>query len=104
MSHFRIQRIAADRLDEIYSYTREQWGEAQADLYIAGLFARFEAIAAREFPWRPIPAEFGVSGYVCKYQRHYIYWKLLHDGTVGIATILHERMHLLQRFRTELGD
>jgi len=63
------------------------------------LFARFEAIAARAFPWRAIPAEFGVDGYVCRYERHVIYWKLLADGTVGIASILHERMHQIERFR-----
>jgi toxin ParE1/3/4 len=103
MTGFLVQRAAGDRLDEIYVYTRDQWGEAQAERYIKGMFARFEAIAAREFPWRAIPAEFGVSGFVCKYERHYIYWKLLADGTVGIVTILHERMHQMDRFRDDFG-
>jgi toxin ParE1/3/4 len=71
--HFRVQRIAGDRLDDIYSYTREQWGEAQAERYLTGLFARFDAIAAQTFPWKPIAAEFGVSGFVCRYERHFIY-------------------------------
>jgi toxin ParE1/3/4 len=101
MSRFRIQRVAGDRLDEIYVFTRDQWGEAQAELYIKGMFARFEAIAAREFPWRVIPAEFGVSGFLCKYERHSIYWKMLADGTVGIVTILHERMHQIDRFKDD---
>ena len=52
MSGYRIQRAAGERLDEIYVYTLEQWGEAQADHYIRGMFARFEAIAAHAFPWR----------------------------------------------------
>jgi toxin ParE1/3/4 len=103
MSSFRVQRAAGHRLDEIYVYTRDQWGEAQAELYIGGLFARFEAIAAREFPWRAIPAEFEVSGFVSKYERHFIYWKMLADGAVGIVTILHERMHQIERFRDDLG-
>ena len=47
MSGFRVQHSAAHRLDEIYVYTRDQWGEAQAGRYIRGMFARFEAIAAR---------------------------------------------------------
>jgi toxin ParE1/3/4 len=101
MSGFRVQRVAGDRLDEIYVYTRDKWGEAQAERYIRGMFDRFAAIAAREFPWRPIPAEFEVSGFVCKYERHYIYWKVLADDTVGIVTILHERMHQIERFRDD---
>ena len=103
MTAFRVQRGAGNRLDEIYVYTRDQWGEAQAQGYIEGLFARFDAIAAREFPWRPIPAEFGVSGFVCKYEHHFIYWKMLDDGTVGIVTILHERMHQIERFKDDFG-
>lgn len=101
MSGFRVQRVAGNRLDEIYVYTRDQWGEAQAELYIKGLFARFEAIAAREFPWRAIPAEFEVSGFVCRYEHHFIYWKVLADGSVGIVTVLHERMHQFDRFKSD---
>jgi toxin ParE1/3/4 len=101
VTRFRVQRGASHRLDEIYVYTRDQWGEAQADRYIHGLFERFEAIAARVFPWRPIPADFGVEGFVCRYKRHFIYWKVLEDGTVGIVTILHDRMHQMDRFRED---
>jgi toxin ParE1/3/4 len=103
MTAYRVQRVAGHRLDEIYVYSCNRWGEAQAERYIRGMFVRFEAIAAREFPWRAIPAEFEVSGFACKYERHYIYWKILADGTVGIVTILHERMHQIERFREDLG-
>ena len=103
MSAFRVQRAAGNRLDEIYVYTRERWGDDQAERYINGLFERFAAIAAREFPWRTISAELGVSGFVCGYEHHFIYWKILADGTVGIVTILHERMHQIERFREDLG-
>jgi toxin ParE1/3/4 len=103
MSGYRVQRGAGHRIDEIYAYTRDQWGEAQADDYISGLFAQFAAIAARAFPWRAVPAEFGVSGFVCRYERHFIYWKLLGDGIVGIVTVLHERMHQLDRFKGDLS-
>ena len=72
MTAFRVQRSAGHRIDDIYIYTRDTWGEAQANIYIRGLFERFEAIAAKRFPWRPIPAEFGVDGYVCRYERHFI--------------------------------
>ena len=101
MSGFRIQRTAGQRLDAIFVYTRDRWGQQQAEAYINSLFARFADIAARRFPWQPVPVEFGVTGYVCRHERHFIYWKLLADGTVGIVTILHERMHQLDRFRDD---
>lgn len=104
MTGFRVQAGAAHRLDQIYSYTLENWGEAQAERDIRGLFERFEAIAARRFPWRPIPAEFGVDGYVCRYQQHLIYWKLRGGGEVGIVAILHARMHQIERFRSDFED
>jgi toxin ParE1/3/4 len=102
MRSFRVQRIAGHRIDEIYAYTRDQWGEEQAERYIEGLFSRFEAIAAESFPWRAIPAELGVSGFVCKYEHHFIYWKVLADGSIGIVTVLHERMHNIERFRDDM--
>jgi toxin ParE1/3/4 len=101
VTSFRVQEGASHRLDRIFAYTRDTWGEAQAERYIRGLFERFEAIAARRFPWRPIPAEFGVDGYVCRYEKHLIYWKLLGDGSVGIVTVLRERMHQIDRFRED---
>lgn len=104
MSSFRIQAGAGHRLDEIYTYTRETWGEAQAERYLRGMFERFEAIAERRFPWRQVPAEFGVDGYVCRYEKHFIYWKLLGDGSVGIVTVLHERMHQINRFHQDFQD
>jgi toxin ParE1/3/4 len=102
MTTFRVLDGAGHRLDEIYTYTRRVWGEAQAAAYIRGLFSKFEAIAARRFAWRPIPAEFGVDGYVCRHEKHFIYWKVLDDGAVGIVTVLHERMHQIERFKDDL--
>jgi toxin ParE1/3/4 len=101
---FRVQDRAARRLDEIYVYTRDRWGDAQAAHYIRGLFERFGEIAARKIPWRAIPAEFGVDGFFSRFEHHYIYWRLLSDGSVGIVTVLHERMHQIERFRDDLPE
>lgn len=104
MAGFRVQDRAGRRLDEIYIYTRDTWGDEQATHYIRGLFARFEAIAALKVAWRAILADFGVDGYYCRHGHHYIYWRLLSDGAVGIVTVLHERMHQLDRFREDLPE
>jgi toxin ParE1/3/4 len=88
-------------VDEIFVHTRDTWGDEQAERYVRGLFATFKDVAARRAPWRQIPAEFGIDGYFCRYERHFIYWRVLEDGSVGIATVLHERMHQLDRFRED---
>lgn len=104
MAGFRVQEAASRRIDAIYLRSREQWSQDQADRYIRGLFDRFEAIAARQVAWRAVPAELGVDGFYCRYEQHYIYWRLLSDGAVGIVTILHERMHQIDRFREDAPD
>jgi toxin ParE1/3/4 len=102
--HYRVQQAAGQRLDDIFTYTRDTWGNEQAARYIHGLFALFEDIAAKRIPWRQIPAEFGVDGFFCKYEKHVVYWRVLADGGIGIVTVLHERMHQLTGFATMRDD
>ena len=101
MTRVRVQRAAALRIEEIYRYSRERWGEAQAEAYVTGLFEAFEGIATGAIVSRPVPAEFGADGYVFRYRRHFVYWKTLSDGAVGIVTVLHERMHRDARFQED---
>lgn len=103
MAQVRVQEAAARRLDEIYRFTRDRWGEAQAERYIIGLFEAFEKIETGGVASRPIPAEFGVSGFFFRHESHFIYWRRLGSGDIGIATILHERMHQIDRFRDDFG-
>ncbi|BBF71168.1 type II toxin-antitoxin system RelE/ParE family toxin [Sphingomonas bisphenolicum] len=102
MAAYRVRQAAGRRIHDIYRYTRDRWDQDQAENYIRGLFARFEDIAMRDCVWRDIPAEFGVDGFFCRYEHHYIYWRVLSDGAVGIVTVLHERMHQIDRFRQDL--
>ena len=104
MTSVRVQEAASLRIDEIYRYTRDRWGTAQADSYITGLFDAFERIATGGVPSRPIPADFGVEGYVFRYEKHFVYWKRLRNGDIGIVTVLHERMHQMDRFRDDFGE
>jgi plasmid stabilization system protein ParE len=98
MVQIRIQEAASWRLDEIYRYTRQRWGEQQAERYITGLFAAFDRIQSHGVASKPIPAEFGVEGYFLRYERHFVYWRRLLNDDIGIVTILHERMHQMDRF------
>lgn len=103
MAKLRIQEAASYRLDEIYRYTRDQWGPQQADLYITGLFDEFAKIESRGVASRPVPAEFRVDGFFFRYKKHVVYWRRLSNGDIGIVTILHERMHQIDRFREDFG-
>jgi plasmid stabilization system protein ParE len=95
----RIQEAASLRLDDIYRYTRDRWGDAQADRYITGMFEAFEMIEKHRSSSKPVPAEFGVDGYCFRYEKHFVYWRWLLNGDIGVVTILHERMHQIDRFR-----
>ena len=99
MTAIRVQHTAARQIDDIYLYTRNRWGEAQARRYIGGLFAAFDDIARNPRRSRPVPAQIGVSGFVVRYEKHFIYWKTLDNGDLGIVTILHERMHHVGRLK-----
>jgi plasmid stabilization system protein ParE len=103
MAQIRLQEAASWRLDEIYRYTRDHWGTEQADRYINGLFAAFDGINTHRTPSKPIPADFGIEGYFFRYERHFVYWRRLSNGDIGIATLLHERMHQIDRFRDDFG-
>ena len=99
----RVQEAVSLRLDEIYRYTRDRWGVEPADQYITDLFAAFDRIEGHGVASRPIPAEFGVEGFYFRHEQHFVYWRRLSDGDIGIVTILHERMHQTDRFRDDLG-
>ncbi len=101
MTTFLVQRAATHRIDDIYLYSVEHWGKEVADDYIQGLFLSFDGIANRTTVSRPIPAEFGVDGFFYRYRRHFVYWKYLSDKKVGIVTVLHERMHQIDRFKED---
>lgn len=103
MATVRISPIAGQRLDEIYAYTCDRWGAVQADAYIRSIFDCFDRIARRETPWRAIPAEFGVDGFFGRHVHHYVYWRLLSDASAGIVTVLHKRMHRMDRFRDDIA-
>jgi hypothetical protein len=42
-----------------------------------------------------------VQGFFFRYERHFVYWRRLSNGDIGIVTILHERMHQIERLRDD---
>ena len=102
MAAIRIRDGAARRIDEIYRYTRERWGSNQAEAYISDLFEAFNGIASNQIQSKEIPPEFGVSGFFFRHGRHFVYWRHLANGDIGIVTILHERMSQVDRLLDDL--
>lgn len=84
-----VQESASRRIDEIFRSTRERWGAEQAESYINGLFASFDRIESHGVFSRPVPAAFGVREYFFRYESHFVYWRRLSSGAIGIVTILH---------------
>ena len=99
MSHYQLSPMAKAQVAEIYAYTHATWGRAQADRYYLKLFDCFAAIADRRIFWRSVGAAFEAEGYFCRCEHHFIYWRMIGDGSLRIVTILHERMHQLDQLR-----
>jgi toxin ParE1/3/4 len=99
MSGYLLGPHADNQLDEIYEYTATTWDEDQARRYINILFDYFSDVASKDVMWRIVPAELGVAGYFGKCEHHFVYWKVLNSGDIGIVAILHERMHQIERIR-----
>lgn len=104
MNRFALDKRARAHFEDIYNFTLERWGEAQAESYARELNHTFERIVARTITSRPIPAKLGVQGYFCVHRNHFIYWRYQASGNVSIVAILHQRMHLPHRVRRAFRD
>ncbi len=104
MSGVEVDPVAAHQIDEIYDYSRRLWGAEQADRYVTGLFAHFEAVSERRVRWRAIPPAFGIAGYYSRYGRHFVYWKPHVDRGIAIFSVLHERMQQAVRLSRTIED
>lgn len=92
MQRFLVLGVAGRQIDTIYRYSRKRWGETQAQKYVLGLFDCFQRIADKQVIWQSIPPEFAVEGYVTRYEKHFIFWRVLPSGNVGIFSVLDQRM------------
>jgi toxin ParE1/3/4 len=104
LKRYFVQPNASARLEDIYRFTLQRFGPAQADRYLDGAFALFEDIAARRIIWRRIPREFGVDGFFTRYRSHFVFWKLRSDGQIAIVAILHQRMDMARRLQEDASE
>jgi toxin ParE1/3/4 len=108
MAGYKFFPAADKSQDAIWDYTYEEWGEAQANKYIKGLHSHIQKLADKKLLWRPIskslalPAGLEREVFSSHYERHYVFFRELTGGTIGIMSILHDTMHIPVRLREDL--
>lgn len=95
MAKYRLYKPVDKSLDEIWDYTVETWDEAQAAVYIEGLFETMQQMADRDIFWHKLKENIGLDVYFVKYQKHYLFFKQLDETTIGVINIIHERRNLV---------
>jgi toxin ParE1/3/4 len=97
----KIYQAAKERILEIWDYTERTWGEDQADKYVRGLVEAANSAQGKRHKWRSVTDE-AVSGvFFIRYQHHYVFFRELSDGSLGIISILHESMDIPSRLKED---
>jgi plasmid stabilization system protein ParE len=103
----KIFAAAESRLIEIWDYTFKTWGEDQADAYIRRLVGAIHALDAKRSRWRRVSDKTGL--WFFRHEHHFIFFRELSGGVVGVITVLHESMDIPARIKevcsiSELGE
>ncbi|OCP37470.1 type II toxin-antitoxin system RelE/ParE family toxin [Ensifer sp. LC163] len=108
MGAYRFFHRADAAQDKIWRDTVETWGEQQAVTYITGLHTHLQRLCADRLIWRKLPQRLVVpedikrDAYFSRYERHYVFFRELDNGDLGVMSILHERMDLPVRLMDDL--
>jgi len=90
--NYLLSQEAEDDLVEVYDRSLDDWGEAQADKYLDGLYAAFAALSIRPLAGRVRP-EVGVAVRSRLYGSHVIFY-MVRTERVDILRILHQARDL----------
>jgi len=110
MSGYLFYPPADAAQNRIWADTVEQWGEAQAVTYITGLHAHLQKLSETRSLWRRLPrglvmpADLKAEAFFSRYQRHYLFFRELPSGKIGIMAILHDRMDVPVRLHEDLTN
>jgi plasmid stabilization system protein ParE len=97
----KIYRAVQTRLIEIWDYTARTWGEKQADACVRSLVAAVEQIQAERQRWRPLRDRALPGNYFTRHRHHYVFFRELSGGEIGVISILHENMDIPARLRED---
>lgn len=108
MPTYRFYPRADAAQDKIWQDTADKWGEAQAITYIRGLHAHLQRLAENQLIWRKLPQRLAIpadvkrEAFFSRYEHHYLFFRVLSNGDLGVMSILHERMDLPVRLKEDL--
>lgn len=86
----RFSLEAEEDLLEVWEFSRRQWGEEQADVYIDQILLRIGWLVGNPGLWHARP-ELGEGVHSYPAERHVIFFRR-DENTIAIARILHGRM------------
>ncbi len=108
MSGYLFYSPADVAQDRIWADTVKQWGEAQAVTYITGLHTHLQKLSETRSLWRKlprdlvIPADLRTEAFFSRYERHFLFFRELPSGKIGIMAIVHDRMDIPVRLHEDL--
>ena len=97
-----IFKAARARLIEVWEYSETTWGAAQADKYLRGLVTAIESIQDEPRRWRPLRDTALPDIFYFRHKHHYVFFRRLSKGRIGVITVLHESMNLPARLREDV--
>ena len=109
MVTYRFYPRADAAQDKIWRETVEKWGEKQAVTYITGLHTHLQRLCEDKAIWRKLPQRLAVpadvkrQAHFSRYEHHYVFFRELDNGDVGVMSILHKRMDVPVRLAEDLA-
>ena len=109
MVAYRFYPRADAAQDKIWRDTVERWDEKQAVSYITGLHIHLQRLCEDKAIWRKLPQRLAVpadikrEAYFSRYEHHYIFFRELDNGDLGVMSILHERTDVPVRLAEDLA-
>ena len=98
----KIHPAAREAIKNIWLYTQQTWGEDQANAYIRGLYDAVQQVAENKMLWRPVPHQHAEGVFFTRYKHHYIFFRELSRGRLGVVSVLHEKMNIPIRLKNDI--
>ena len=99
MAGFNITPRAKHDLHSIWRYTRDTWGEAQADTYVSALYRKFSRLAETPRIGRN-RADIDSRFYCFPEKKHLIFY-IIYDAHIDIIGVVHKSMDVENYFDEE---
>lgn len=97
----KIHSVAREQILDIWAYTERTWGEEQADRYVRGLIDSIHTAQSKRHQWRSVLDE-ALSGiFFIRYRHHFLFFRELSNGSLGVISILHENMDIPTRLKED---